>query len=61
MSSDVLIKLRLLYQGAATLSRCWSTRNTRIFSENILFKTASFWYIFQKESVVSSLYGKGAV
>ena len=25
MSSDFLIKLRVLYYGAATLSRCWST------------------------------------
>ena len=33
----------------------------RVFSQNILFKTASFRYIFQKEHMVSSLYVKVAV
>ena len=28
------------------------------FPQNVLFKTASFQYIFQKQSVVSSLYSK---
>ena len=30
----------------------------RVFSQNILFKTASFRYIFQKEHMVSSPYLK---
>ena len=33
----------------------------RFFPQNILFKTDSFQYIFQKQSVVSSLYSKVAV
>ena len=33
----------------------------RFFPQNILFKTASFQYIFHKQSVVSSLYSKVAV
>ena len=33
----------------------------RVFSQNILFKAASFRYIFQKEHMVSSLYVKVAV
>ena len=65
MSSAFLIKLRVMYYRVAALLRRWSfidlflQKNT--FSLLILFKTASFRYIFQKESLMSSFYSKVAV
>ena len=63
--SAFLIKLRIVYYRAGTLLRRWSNidfllkKNPSFFSF-IFLKTDSFWYIFQKESVLSSLYSKVA-
>ena len=67
-----LIKFRILYYRAATLLRQWSTIEFFLkkslffkhFFSHYFFKTASsasFRYIFQKESLVSSLCSKVAV
>ena len=56
MSSAFLIKFRVVYYRAAALLRRWSTKD--FFSKKdflYFFKTASFWYISQKESGEFSL------
>ena len=54
MSSAFLIKLRVAYYRAAALLRHWSTIDMFLKKGLSFFlkKTAAFWYIFQKESVV---------
>ena len=60
MSSAFLIKLRVVYYRAATFFKTLVHYN--LFSIFFFFfKTASFSYIFQRESVVSPLYSKVAV
>ena len=59
MSFVLFIKLRAKYYRVAILSRTWSTID--FFLKIFFFKAASFWYIFQKVSVMSYLNSKVAV
>ena len=65
MSFAFLIKLGIVCSRAATLLRRWSfvavLLKKKTVSVFIVFKAASFRYIFQIESVVSSFYSKVAV
>ena len=65
MSSAFLIKLGIVCYRALTLLRRRSFivafLKKKTVSLFIVFKAASFWYIFQIESVVSSFYDKVAV
>ena len=58
-STNFFIKPGAVYYIVATLLRSWSTID--FFLKILFFKTPSFWYVFQKVSVMSYLNSNVAV